>query len=173
MCWFITVSVPRGQEVALVRLGEEGSGVRVRAIHNPSLARALPEGDAQWLVTGRGCACGFYWSPDDPDPPNDDGEEGGEAELEAPIVLDDSLFDEAADRVDRRARRRFRETVAEMSRSLGAVRLFAHFYGGDVGSEVLGEMPTLTCSASAYLADRGAFPADTIVTVVPVPRGCA
>lgn len=181
MCWFITVSVPRGQEALLVQLGQEGSGVRARLNENPSLARALPEGDVQVVIAGRGCACDLYWSPDSPNPPDDDGDEGSEADFEkACTERNIAATDEAAARIDRRARRRLRETVAELTQILGAVRLFAHFYEGDVSSEVFGELSSLTLSAGRYLAGLGAFPSDAIVTVVAGPpnegstvgRGC-
>lgn len=167
MCWFITVSVPRGEEAPLVHLGLEGSGVSTTLSDNPSLASALPEGDVQWLIQGRGCACDLYRSPDAPRRPDDDGDEGSEADLERACREGDvAAADEAAIRLDRRARRRFRETVAELTQLVGAVRLFARFYEGDVSTEVVGELSALTLSTSRYLAGLGAFPPDTIVTVV-------
>jgi hypothetical protein len=130
------------------------------------LATRLPPGDLQLLITGRGCACGLYQSPDAPNPPDDDGAEGSEADFEQSFQgRDIAAIDEAAARIDRRARRRFRETVAGLTHSLGTIRLFAHHYEGDVSSEAFAETASLTVSVNDYLANHGAFPADTIVTL--------
>jgi hypothetical protein len=168
MCWYITVSVPRGSEAPLLELGKEGSGVRVAPTMNASLAELLPRTDIQLLVTGAGCACDLYRSPDDPSPPDADGPEVLETGLQWALDTRNLTdVDKVTDRVNRRARRRLRETIANLARAPGAVRLFAHCYGGDVSSEVLGGIASVPLSAEHYLAAGGAFPADTVVVIAP------
>ena len=157
--------------VALVnRVCGSSAALEVRPSQNPSLAAAFPAGDVRLALCSGGCSCDLYTPT----------RRRGEAEQEersraryrrqgwSEAKIERALASRHAARQAQgrdAARVELLRAIEDWTRTLGAVRLVAHWYGGGFDEETVSIAARATLSLAQLAAAGGAFPEDTLVTV--------
>lgn len=145
MCWFITLGVKQAAVASLLQLGHDRSGLKLYPAYNPHVAALFPKDDLLYLVIPGMCSCSLVpqieftitnklkahrkryrkqgWS---------------EAKIARGIESTERPFrQEQQSRNDLNPEGRFRQSIADKVRQFGGVRIFAHFYNGELGEEAV------------------------------------
>lgn len=143
MCWFITLGIKPVAFAELEKLGHNRSGLALSLASNRHVAELFPKDDVLYYITTGMCSCGLM-----PQARIDDSRQlehrreryrkQGWSEAKIARAIDST---EVVHQSRRRhfhelaPQRGFRDGIAAQVRQFGGLRLFSHFYSGDVDDE--------------------------------------
>ena len=161
MCYFVFVGVDSAFRKRAEDLGQ--AGVEVRDSEAPVVNALFSTRDAVVSVTRGGCSCGIQGS----------GVQKFDQERERRKYEKKGWSNTKIERALAGRRRgdhpefvRFRDALAELVREIGSVRIFAHWFSGDVLTEPVPRRPAKRISLDQYLAAHGAYDDDAVVEIL-------
>ncbi len=172
MCWFITLGVKRAAVAELEKLTHNRTGLAVWPVSNRHVAALFPKDDSLYFITTGMCSCSLMPRIDlhasqQLEKRREWYRKQGWSEVKIARAIEST---EAALKAKRRhendlaPERGFREAITDQVRHFGGIRLFAHFYSGDVADEQVMCNGRRQMTLDEFL-DQG-LPGDVLVEMV-------
>lgn len=168
MCYFVTLGIPSKVDIR----EWVSSDLALTPAENPALRDLFPAKDTLYYVTCGQCSCGLFVLPQD--------EQVESQQLEAvrlrhrKLGWSEAKITRAIEAAQKKqghtleSRTLFLEAVTNLVERFDSLRLFAHFFSGDVEDEPVVAMAQIAISLPEF--QETGFPPDQIVEIASTTR---